>query len=78
MKKIFKITSVSLLVIGLVYAVAGLIYLIIWLTDFTRWDFMAFAACMSSGSIFLLLYKISYYLDEKLGVNIDNDDDDEY
>lgn len=64
--KINQTITVTLYVIGLLYAIGAIISLIIWLTDMTSSNFLAFVGTVSGASVWLLLGKLSRYLDSKM------------
>lgn len=65
LKKFNHAITIVLLVIGFLFSVAAIVTLFIWLTDMSQFNFVIFVSSLSAASIWMLLTKISHYLDGK-------------
>lgn len=65
-KKFSHFITCALLVIGLICCFSAVVTLVIWFTDMTASNFLTFAGSISVASLWLLLAKLSYYIDGKL------------
>lgn len=64
--KLNQIITITLYVIGMLYAIGAIILLVTWFTDMTSTNFLAFVGTVSGASVWLLLGKLSHYLDTKM------------